>query len=73
MENFELIKSLIGQSVTEEDLKYVDCYVHNKLGLFIPSLGPCQYAIRPSHTHPAYAHRVRMPEVFLSAASQFQR
>lgn len=54
MENFELIKSLIGQSVTEEDLKYVDCYVHNKLGLFIPSVGPCQYAIRPSHTHPAY-------------------
>lgn len=54
MENFELIKSLIGESVTEEDLKYVDCYVHNKMGLFIPSLGPCQYAIRPFHVHPTY-------------------
>lgn len=54
MENFELIKSLIGESVTEEDLKYVDCYVHNKMGLFIPSVGPCQYAIQPSHTHPTY-------------------
>jgi len=54
MDNFELIKSLIGETVTEEDLKYVDCYVHNKLGLFIPSVGPCQYASRPSHTHPTY-------------------
>ena len=54
MEDFELVKSLIGESVTEEDLKYVDCYVHNKMGLFIPSLGVCKYAIRPSHTHPSY-------------------
>lgn len=54
MKDFELIRSLIGESVTEEDLKHVDCYVHNKLGLFIPSTGPCQYAIRPSHTHPSY-------------------
>ena len=54
MEDFELVKSLIGESVTEEDLKYVDCYVHKKIGLFIPSLGACQYAIRPSHTHPSY-------------------
>ena len=54
MENFELVRSLIGESVTEEDLKYVDCYVHHKMGLFIPSVGTCQYAIRPSHTHPSY-------------------
>ena len=54
MKDFELIKSLIGESVTEEDLKYVDCYVHNKMGLFIPSTGACQYAIKPSHTHPCY-------------------
>ena len=37
MENFAQIKSLVGETVTEEDLKYVDCYVHNKIGLFIPS------------------------------------
>lgn len=54
MDDFEVIKSLIDESVTEDDLKYVDCYVHNKLGLFIPSVGPCQYASRPFHTHPTY-------------------
>ena len=54
MENFAQIKSLVGETVTEEDLKYVDCYVHNKIGLFIPSLGACGYAKRPFHTHPSY-------------------
>jgi len=54
MEDFDLVKSLIGESVIEEDLKYVDCYIHNELGLFIPCVGPCQYAIRPSHIHPSY-------------------
>lgn len=54
MRDFELIKALIGKTVTEDDLKCVDCYVHSKLGLFIPSTGPCNYARRPSHTHPSY-------------------
>lgn len=54
MENFEQIKALIGEDVTEEELKYVDCYVHNKIGLFIPSLGPCGYAMKPFHSHPSY-------------------
>lgn len=54
MENFEQIKALIGEDVTEEDLKYVDCYVYQRLGLFIPSLGVCGYAARPFHTHPSY-------------------
>ena len=52
--NFELVKSLVGDTVTKEDLKYVDCYVHNKMGLFIPSRGPCKYAMRPFHGHPSY-------------------
>ena len=54
MENFEQIKALIGEDVTEEDLKYVDCYMHEKIGLFIPSLGACGYAKKPFHTHPSY-------------------
>lgn len=54
MDNFELVKALIGETVTEDDLKYVDCYVHNKMGLFIPSTGPCLYALKPFHTHPSY-------------------
>ena len=53
-EDFELIKSLIGDTVTKEDLKYVDSYVYSKIGVFIPSMGPCKYAMRPFHTHPSY-------------------
>ncbi len=54
MRDFPIIKSLVGESVTEKDLTAVDCYVHPKLGLFIPSAGTCQYAQRPGHTHPSY-------------------
>lgn len=54
MRDFELVKSLVGTSVTEAELKNVDCYVQKKLGLFIPSMGNCGYAARANHTHPAY-------------------
>ncbi|MGL5149305.1 MAG: hypothetical protein ACRC7N_01875 [Clostridium sp.] len=54
MKNFNIIKSLIGESVTKEDLKCVDCYVHNNFGLFIPSTGFCGYAQKKAHTHPSY-------------------
>lgn len=54
MENFNFVKSLIGETVTQDELKYVDCYVHNKMGLFIPSIGACKYAARLFHTHPSY-------------------
>lgn len=54
MYNFEKAQYLIGENLSKEDLKYVDCYVHNKMGLFIPSVGPCQYAMKPFHTHPSY-------------------
>lgn len=54
MRNFEIIKNLIGETVTEEDLRYVDCYVHHCLGIFIPFGDGCGYAKRIQHTHPAY-------------------
>jgi AraC-like DNA-binding protein len=54
MKDFDLIKSLLDDTVSEDDLKHVDCYVHNKMGLFIPSTGACQYAIKANHTHPSY-------------------
>ena len=52
--NFALAKALIGESLKKEDLKYVDCYIHKKMGLFIPTIGPCGYAVRELHTHPSY-------------------
>lgn len=54
MKDFSVMKSLIGETLKEEELKYVECYVHDKLGLFIPSMGQCGYAGRAQHTHPSY-------------------
>lgn len=54
MKDFKIIKSLVGDSIIEDELKYVDCYVNENLGLFIPSTGRCGYAARKNHTHPSY-------------------
>ncbi|MGN0164055.1 MAG: helix-turn-helix domain-containing protein [Candidatus Ornithomonoglobus sp.] len=54
MRDFKIIKSLIGEGITEEMLKNVDCYAAERMGLFIPALGQCGYAARPGHTHPSY-------------------
>lgn len=54
MKDFEIIKKLIGTSVTQEELKCVDCYVRPQLGLFIPTTGQCGYAAKKNHTHPSY-------------------
>lgn len=54
MDHFELVKALIGGNITEDDIKYMDCYVHDKMGLLIPSVGACGYAPRAFHPHPSY-------------------
>ncbi|MCH5296230.1 MAG: helix-turn-helix transcriptional regulator [Ruminococcus sp.] len=54
MKDFNKIRSLVGDSLKEDELQYVDCYVNDNLGLFIPSFGQCGYAARKSHTHPSY-------------------
>jgi len=47
------IQQLVG-NITQQDLEYVECYVSENMGIFIPSVGFCKYAITPSHTHPSY-------------------
>lgn len=54
MRDFETIKRLVGETVTEEDLRYVDCYAHHHFGVFIPFADGCGYAKRLQHTHPSY-------------------
>lgn len=54
MLDFELIKNLIGEGVSETDLKYVDCYVRKKLGLFIPTYGGGRCTKEEIYTHPSY-------------------
>lgn len=54
MKELSKIKSLVGNEVSREDLKHVDCYIHDQLGIFIPSTGACGYAAKKNHSHPAY-------------------
>ncbi|AGX42814.1 helix-turn-helix domain-containing protein [Clostridium saccharobutylicum] len=49
------IRNLVGNDITADNLKYVDVYVSDKLGIFIPSIGFCEYAIKPNHSHPSYS------------------
>ena len=53
-DNIKKAQALVGD-VTEDDLRHVDYYVSDNFGIFIPSVGFCQYAIRPRHVHPAYS------------------
>lgn len=54
MKDFDIIKHLIGNSITEDDLSNVDCYVRPQLGVFIPVAEPCGYMEKSNNTHPAY-------------------
>lgn len=53
--DFKIVQSLVGSDITKENLRYVDFYISEKLSIFIPSIGFCEYAIRPHHCHPAYS------------------
>lgn len=47
------IRRLVGQ-ITVEQLRYVDSFVSDEVGLFMPVGGACFYARTPRHQHPAY-------------------
>ncbi len=49
---FEKVKLFAGE-VTEDDMKYVDYYIGENMGIFIPNGGLFEYALDP-HTLPAY-------------------
>lgn len=50
---FSIIRNLVGR-VTKEELRYVDSFVSEDIGLFMPAGGACFYALTPLHTHPSY-------------------
>jgi AraC-like DNA-binding protein len=47
------IRGLVGD-VSPKQLRYVDSFVSDEIGLFMPMGGACFYALTPAHTHPAY-------------------
>lgn len=53
-EKIKEAQKLVG-NVSEDDLRNVDWYVHNDVGIFIPSIGFCEYAVLNQHTHPSYS------------------
>jgi len=54
IEKFKQIKKLVGDTITESNLKNVDSYVHDKFALFIQSAGFCEFAVKKNHCHPSY-------------------
>lgn len=53
----EILSQLVGQvsELTATNMsKNLECFLHPKVSLFIPSCGHCEYAVTPGHTHPAY-------------------
>ena len=47
------IKKLVGD-ITPEQMRNVEPYVGERIGLFVPLAGPCYYALSHDHVHPAY-------------------
>jgi AraC family transcriptional regulator len=47
------LRRLVGR-VDPRQLRYIDCFVADEIGLFMPMGGPCFYALLPEHRHPAY-------------------
>lgn len=44
----------VGDDLARQMRENLECFLHPKVSLFIPSRGHCAYAVMPSHTHPAY-------------------
>lgn len=54
VKNFEIVKALVGESVSEKNLEHIDCFYSENLGIFIPISGGCGYAKKDNHIHPSY-------------------
>lgn len=53
MSDFEKIRELVGD-ITKEQMRDIDYFIADKVGLFMPVAGPCMYALSLLHTHPSY-------------------
>jgi AraC-like DNA-binding protein len=51
------IQRLVGD-ITREQLRYVDWALARDVGVFMPVVGPCGYAVTRGHTHPACSFMV---------------
>lgn len=55
--DLDILNKLIGpisENMAAKMYRNIDCYLHPKVSIFMPSRGQCIYAVMPNHTHPAY-------------------
>ena len=52
--DLSIVKSLVGENITHENLTFIDSFIYKKLSIFIPIGGNCGYAINKDHSHPSY-------------------
>ena len=48
------ITNLVGD-IKEDQIRNIDYFLSDNLGLFMPSTGPCEYSITAHHSHPSYS------------------
>jgi AraC-like DNA-binding protein len=51
--DIKTVQRLVGPA-TEEQIRFVDSFIFEDIGVFLPVAGPCYYALSPEHTHPSY-------------------
>ncbi|MBI5230813.1 MAG: helix-turn-helix transcriptional regulator [Coriobacteriales bacterium] len=51
--DIELLRRLAGE-ISPEQLRFVDSYASEGIGVFMPVGGACAMALTPEHTHPSY-------------------
>lgn len=54
MKDLDVIRSLIGSDVPEDNLTHMEYYVNNKLGLFIPDIEVCNHTLYKNYDFPSY-------------------
>lgn len=62
--DMELMRSFVGD-IQQEQLAFVDCFLSNKLALFMPVGGYCGYSISRDHTHPVPMFTVHFDDLGL--------
>ena len=53
-DDMKTVQRLVGE-ITEEQLRNSDYAVTENIGMFMPVVGPCGYAVTPDHTHPSHS------------------
>ncbi|WP_415397551.1 helix-turn-helix domain-containing protein [Sulfurimonas sp. CS5] len=52
--DFDKVRALVGETITKENLLFVDSFIYKALSIFMPIGGSCGYAVSPKHKHPSY-------------------